>query len=380
MELDASRNESMQDIDAVLQIIADLTHKSHGMSYIFRGENRPHTRVSSSLYRRYEDIEADGFDIEVVQKEILERAQSYTRYTGETGEDEILSNLQHNGGETNLIDFTTDYLIALFFACDGRPEEPGRIIMIEDSGEGYVVTEPSHPAHRVIAQKSVFVRPNKGYVEPKELVTIDSHLKSPILDYLRNNHGISTESIYNDLHGFILHQRIHQSAYVEFFKGVTSHERGNNLQAIEDFTKAIAFNSQFVNALLGRAATYYALGNYVAAIQDYQSSLALDSESSYVYNNMGNTRARMGSYEAAIQLYDKALDLRADASTYCNRGEARLHLGEWDRAREDFAAATGISPNFNIAGSFRNDYESTSAFEQQTGLTLPEDLTQLLGG
>ena len=37
--------------------------------------------------------------------------------------------VQHYSGETNLIDFTTDYFIALFFACDGHHDELGRVIL-----------------------------------------------------------------------------------------------------------------------------------------------------------------------------------------------------------------------------------------------------------
>ena len=380
MAMNALDKDPTQDLDSVLEIIGELARKAQGKIYIFRGEHKPHARVSSSLYRRYEDIKANSFDIEVVQKEILDRAKSYTRYTGETDEAEILSVLQHNGGETNLIDFTTDYLIALFFACDGEPDYPGRVIMLSESGAGYEITESSQPAHRVIAQKSVFIRPSSGYVEPDDVLTIESLLKPPILDYLRNNHGISTETIYNDLHGFIRHQRIHQSAYVEFFKGVTSDNRGDNFQAIEDFSRAIALNSQFVNAYRGRASAYSSLGNYVAAIQDYQSALALNSENPHIYNGMGITRHKMGNYEAANQLYSKAIEFSPDAIYYCNRGESWIHLGDWDKAREDFAAAKEKAPGFDIAKSFRNDYKDVADFELQTDLKLPEDLAQLLGG
>ena len=42
---------------------------------------------------------------------------------------EILTEIQHYGGKTNLIDFTTDYFIALFFACDGHHDKEGRVIL-----------------------------------------------------------------------------------------------------------------------------------------------------------------------------------------------------------------------------------------------------------
>ena len=49
--------------------------------------------------------------------------------TAETTDFEILTEIQHYGGKTNLIDFTIDYLVALFFACDGHHDKDGRVIL-----------------------------------------------------------------------------------------------------------------------------------------------------------------------------------------------------------------------------------------------------------
>ncbi len=35
-----------------------------------------------------------------------------------------------------------------------------------------------------------------------------------MLDYLQNQHGISTHTVYNDLHGFIRNQGIHKETYI----------------------------------------------------------------------------------------------------------------------------------------------------------------------
>jgi len=44
---------------------------------------------------------------------------------------EILTKLQHYGGKTNLIAFTTDSFITLFFACDRYPKKNGRVILVK---------------------------------------------------------------------------------------------------------------------------------------------------------------------------------------------------------------------------------------------------------
>lgn len=343
MSTPTSTGTSPYRMDAVLEIVGKLARLSAGGSYIYRGEPRLYPKVSSSLYRRYADIEADAFDIEVVQDEILSQARGYT---GEMDDFAILSQLQHNGGATNLIDFTTDFLIALFFACDGKTKEPGRVILLSGSGGDYRVMEPSEPVHRVIAQKSIFVRPNKGFVEPYDIVNIPSDLKQSVLEYLWKAHGIFTETIHNDLHGFIRHQRtrIHQSAYVEFYKGVTASGKRNYPQAIDHYTSAIELNPQPIPPYNNRVADYYNIYDYENAIQNY-NLLDLPPE-----------------YPAA----------------YCNRGEAWLHLGELDNARDDLAIARNMG--VDIVASFRNEYESVADFEQLNGIAVPPDIAEMLGG
>ena len=90
----------------------EINHKVAGGSYIFRGEPECYPKVSSGLYRQYKedyderkdlDIEMEEFDVGLVGQEMLKEAE---RYTSEADEFEILAEIQHYGGKTNLIDFT----------------------------------------------------------------------------------------------------------------------------------------------------------------------------------------------------------------------------------------------------------------------------------
>ena len=378
MSIDPSENGSSNALSSVLGVISDLAHKSEGDNYIYRGERKPYPKVSSSLYRQYEEIDAEGFDIEVVQGEILNEAKAYIRYTGETDEFEILSQLQHNGGLTNLIDFTTDYLIALFFACDGEPEEPGRVILLPENGTNYDLEYPNSPVHRVIAQKSVFVRPQKGFVEPLETVSVISDLKPVVLDYLRTRHGISAESIYNDLHGFIKYQGIHQSAYVEFYKGVTFQTVEEFQRSVEHYTASIALSPQQPAAYNNRGNVYIEMGNYRFAIADYERALSFNPEHPLVLHNLGNAYQRQGNYDRAVECYSRSLTFREDGETYCNRGEAWLHKAEWDKARQDLMQA--VHMEIDIITSFHNDYADVADFETKNLKDLPKDIADMLGG
>ena len=215
------------DLNAVLEIIGKIAEKSESGNYIYRGEPRRYRKVSSSLWRVCKrKMKTEDFDIQAIEEPILDSAKNYTL---EQEEIEIWAELQHYGGHTNLIDFTTDNHIALFFACDRFFEKPGRVIFLgeEAQDENRVEKETQNPRNRIIAQKSVFIRPPTGVVEPDDVITIPAHLKQPILGYLDKHHGISTETIYNDLHGFIRNQDMHQIASITFYVGSIQQHTGD---------------------------------------------------------------------------------------------------------------------------------------------------------
>ena len=126
-------NESQTDLNRILEIISEIGKKSENGDYIYRGEPECYPKVSSALYRKLEEskIEHPERIVEQVQEAELAEAKNYIY---ETDQFELLTQLQHFGGKTNLIDFTTDYYIALFFACNGYPDENGRIILQDKNG------------------------------------------------------------------------------------------------------------------------------------------------------------------------------------------------------------------------------------------------------
>ena len=330
------------DLAKVIEVINDLARKAVGGNYIFRGEPKCYPKVSSSLYRQYHEIKVEGFDIEVVQRELLIEARKYTH---ETDDFEILTELQHYGGKTNLIDFTTDYLTALFFACDGFPDEDGRFVLVERSEEiKRHIHEPRNPANRVIAQKSIFLRPPKGFVEEHGTVTITSSLKLPILSYLRNCHDISTETVYNDLYGFIRVQDLHKSAYAEFYAGLTSYNKGDYKQAINHYTESLKLNPQLTIAYNNRGIAYGQKSDFDLAIQDLDKALSLNPDDAVAYHNRGNIYNNKGDYDLAIQDFDKALELNPNfAPAYINRGTAYNGKGDLDRTIQDYNKALALN-------------------------------------
>ena len=84
--------------------------------------------------------------------------------------------------------------------------------------------------NRVIAQKSVFVRHPDGFIQPNndDVINILASLKIPLQEYLKSSHGIYTESVYNDVHGFIRHQNLKLETYRMTYKGISQKQKGDS--------------------------------------------------------------------------------------------------------------------------------------------------------
>ena len=414
--------------ETVADLIAKIECKAKDGDYIFRGETKssykddekdenekPRTEVSSRLWRDYKFREEVGdFDIERVQREMLVGAkkhrgrpaqsseashalrtaqrliwqepsvQSSGAFNTEDPEDfEILTEIQHYGGKTNLIDFTTDYRIALFFACDGDYAEEGRVVLQKNDSKGKIQT-PWNPRHRVIAQKSVFVRPRKGYIDPdeKDIVKIPSGLKKSMLDYLKKYHGIDKEMIYNDLHGFIYNQDRHGEYHTRFYRGYAYNNEGEYDKAIEHYNAAIKLNPRSSAVYNNIGIIYRKKGNLDKAIRNLDKAIELNQNDAVAYSNRGLAYTQKGDLDAAIEDCTKAIELDPKyVGGYNNRGLAYIQKGDLDAAIEDFTKAIELDPNsdkgyYNRATAYhkigehekaRQDDEKADELERKSG-------------
>ena len=366
-----TQSNLQNELDRVLEKICEIAEKSAGGDYIYRGEpeeykEKPYDgRVSSNLYREYLDVEAEHFDIAIVQKEILDEAREYI---GEPVSDfEILTELQHRGGTSNLIDFTTDYLIALFFACDGSHNKPGRVILLEKESENYKVEKASKTINRAESQKSIFVQSDTGFIESKQykVICIPSDLKMHMLNYLQKHHDISTRTIYNDLQGFIENQRIHRSAYTEFYRSLTCQERGNVAEtlkekhehyenAVKHYTEALKLNPQMLEAYHNHGIVYSNKGEYDEALQAFSRVIELDPDYADAYYYRGLAYLRNGEYDEALQAFSRVIELDPDyADAYYYRGLAYHIKDEPDEALQAFSRVIELDPDYADAYYYR---------------------------
>ena len=303
-------------------------------SCVYRGEPECYPVVSSGLYRKcHPDSEKEAFDIAQVERETVETARQYTT-SGD--DDDILTEIQHLGGATNLIDFTDDYLVALFFASDGGKGKDGRVVL--HWPEPGAVVRPKHTMNRIVSQKSVFVRPPRGFIVPDtqdETVVVPGDRKSDILEYLDRYHGISKRTVYNDVHGFIRHQAPRRSGYARTFRKSVDRSR---IRPKADWKSCL--DARAIRVVVARMR--HANHQRGLAYQDgRRSEVWVTQEDPQQPGPTTKVRVEL-AVDEVVQLYTEAIEKELAgkrAELYCRRGEAQLFRGATDLALRDFAEA-----------------------------------------
>ena len=325
-----------------------------------------------------------------VEQEMVENARQYTTLADN---DEILTEIQHFGGATNLIDFTNDYLVALFFASVEGEGKDGRVVLHWPASETMVT--PKQTISRVVSQKSVFVRPRRGFIVPDardETVVVPGDLKASILSFLERFHGISERTVYNDIHGFIRHQTPSRSRYAREFRGSRARTRRDvkgdlkrclaetlvfiSMQSMRhaNHQRAMVYesdeNSWFMITSFHQPPSVYGFELsaeevvflFTYCIEENVGGMRLES----VYCGRGEAHLYQGSPDLAIRDFNEALERDAEmAEAYHGRGNAYRQQGSADRAMADLEEALRLKPGLPAALIDRgNAYREGVALEE----------------
>ena len=421
-------------------------------NFVYRGESKCYDKVSSGLYRAYS---SDGIRIrdqdipgaiQASQERMLSDAKAYLdepdaseiltqlqlqrgiadpdvvllpgletilaraqAFLGKSTDFKILASLQHYGLKTNLIDFTTNPFVALFFACNSSFDEDGRIIVLErQSTEDFCIKEAPPIIRPAVSQRSILVEAHKGFISgPYEVIRIDKCLKIPFQNYLEESYGISTKGVYGDIHGFIRTYDIYPDSYRKLHDGldcfnnaVSAEKPEEQLQeykkAIGIFTGILDSNCYFLEAYLNRGASHFQLGEhymeanekdkakreYDKAITDYKAAITQDSDYAEAYAGRAKVYNSMGKFDAAAKDFNEAISLGIEVgiadSDLC---VSLMNLGKWEELRSILTTLKNqMQKGETDEGPLNIDalLGGLAKYAKDNRIEMPEDIAEML--
>jgi hypothetical protein len=119
--------------------------------------------------------------------------------------------------------------------------------------------------------------------------------------------------------------------------------QGNDDLAIEEYSKAIALDPEYIEAYTRRGYLYGSMGDVDNAIADFEQAIALDPENVYAYSNLGDLYAKRGEFDRAVSAVEKAIELNQDAGIrrYSPPGMLEAQLEVIEMMRERASTPTG---------------------------------------
>ena len=137
---------------------------------------------------------------------------------------------------------------------------------------------------------------------------------------------------------FVLSLNFFGQTAEEFYKsGIKKGSLNDDKGAIEDYTKAIALNPNFIDAYWNRAVTKHNLNNYKGAIEDYNRIIELNTKDQHAYRYRADCKNTLKDYKGAIEDYSKVIELHPDDwSAYYRRAYSKINIGDTSGACLDY--------------------------------------------
>ena len=141
----------------------------------------------------------------------------------------------------------------------------------------------------------------------------------------------------------------------EFYhRGVSKSQRKNFQKAIEDYTRAIELDANFVEAYLKRCEMRYKLGDNKGVLEDCSQVLRIDPGMAKAHYYQGRARYRLGYGQSAIDSYTQAIyQDRNYAQAYYYRALAYREQKDTALALEDLNAAAKLFQSQGNLSAYR---------------------------
>lgn len=224
--------------------------------HIFRGQANADWNIVSSAYRfineAYPSLRITNEILTAYEQRIPEYVgNSYPKAVHREENNyssKLLCILQHMGGKTTYVDFSNNFKVASYFACEQYEDKDGMIFVCKKDndddkvynlngvwlGDGIKISKDeieklSYPAatNRMSVQQSCFlkIQKNKGSLSREDIcdngcILIKKEIKREILDYLSQEENICRQKIYPDIYDFISHQSLYNEYAHDFSKSI----------------------------------------------------------------------------------------------------------------------------------------------------------------
>ena len=282
------------------EIVRAVVAQSESMTRpVYRGQASADWQLLSSAVRRLQAAYGEGFPedenelhnlVNQYHKDELIRPMEVIE-GAKLSDLERLSVLQHQGAATRLLDFTENPLVAIWFACAERPDEDGKVFILDiddhlvaqdgrlkdnpfDATSTVIYYEPNRSlGARIIAQQSVFLVCNPVIPESFfKSIVIPARLKDSLLNYLRR-FGLSEMTLFGDIPGLAAAntirtplQRMGPIAPEQNLK------RGNRAYQWKRYEDALVAYRDYAAALPDVAQPHCLMGDALAALGRFEEA------------------------------------------------------------------------------------------------------------
>ncbi|MFI6933074.1 tetratricopeptide repeat protein, partial [Streptomyces sp. NPDC050287] len=155
-------------------------------------------------------------------------------------------------------------------------------------------------------------------------------------------------------------------AFAHLLRGRDHRNAGQYENALLQYDKSIALNSQSSRAYYGRGLTYRLKGLYEKALSDFNRATDLDPQDGMHFAERGITYLLMGRYEEAVADFNRAVELDSrNEWNFAWRGFTYRFMGRYEEAVADLGRAIELKPDYEWAIAHRGvTYRYAGRYEE----------------